>query len=211
MILFFVSCMSKKINQMDIVIDSLQTQNLILQAQIMDIETRVIEMEKPVKEMKLAYDERSTSSASSSGFQNADVVLKMEPKMPEIIEAEMKGSYITKFLISKTQIEQMDHLLDLHLQELHKLVRFIPHRSSDEATYEFIDGYRMTGIAKGTLIHQLGLKNGDILVAVNGKFVPQLSESRVKDTWRVAKETGEFTFLIVRRKQYRIFYYGLDK
>ena len=211
MILFLVSCMSKKMNQMDAALDRLQMENSILQAQVVDLESRVAEIEKPVKEMKSAYDELPKSRARASGSQSTDTVQKMEPKMPEIIEAEMKSSSITKFLISKTQIEQMDHVLDLHLQELYQLVRLIPHRSSDEATHEFIDGYTMAGIANGSFVHQLGLRNGDILVAINGTFVSQPSELRMKDAWRVAKKTDGFTFLIVRRKKYRIFHYGLEK
>ena len=84
MILFFMACMSKKINQMEEEIESLQTQNRLLEARVIELETSVGEMEKPVKDMEailsILYKTGMSADASTS-----DSIVKKSKSDPNIL------------------------------------------------------------------------------------------------------------------------------
>ena len=198
--------MSKKMIQMDKEIEEIQSHNRVLEARVLQLEASVDEMEEPVEEIKITLENFYKSGVypdSPTPDSNPTVtVQKFDPKISAIIEVAMVEAPVTKILISKVQIEQLDQL-----QDIYKVLRVIPNSSSDGS----MDGYRLAGIPYDSITHQLGLRNGDILVAVNGQSVYLQSDSQVKQAWQAGKDSGTFTFLIERRNRYQILHYDLEK
>jgi len=87
-------------------------------------------------------------------------------------------------------------LVDKYLGDLEgisRLGRAIPHRGADGA----IDGYRLSGIRRGTVGEKLGIRNGDIVHKVNGYDLTSISEA-MKAFQELQKEDS-FNFELTRR------------
>ena len=96
----------------------------------------------------------------------------------------------------KTVVEQS--VIDGAMGDLAALssqVRVVPHKGSDGA----IDGYRLSAIRKGSLFEKLGIKNGDIVHAVNGQALT--SSDGALQVYSSLKSERSFTFDITRRNQ----------
>ena len=74
-------------------------------------------------------------------------------------------------------------------------VRVVPHKGADGE----IDGYRLSGIRKGSVFEQLGIKNGDIVHTVNGKALT--STSNAMDAYSSLQNERSFSFEITRRSK----------
>ncbi len=72
-------------------------------------------------------------------------------------------------------------------------VRALLHRASDGV----FDGYRLVGVRRGTLAEQLGLRNGDLVHAINGWAVT--SSELAQDALERGFAEGRFGLTITRR------------
>lgn len=109
-------------------------------------------------------------------------------------KAKSDDDGITKDGDNKYTVDQS--LVDQYLGDLEgisKLGRAIPHRGSDGS----IDGYRLSGIRRGTAGEKLGIRNGDIVHKVNGYDLTSMSEA-MKAFQELQKEDS-FNFELTRR------------
>ena len=74
-------------------------------------------------------------------------------------------------------------------------LRAVPHKGPDGN----IDGYRLSGIRKGSTIEQLGVKNGDIIHSVNGKELTSVSNAM--DAYSSLGSEKSFSFEVTRKNQ----------
>lgn len=74
-------------------------------------------------------------------------------------------------------------------------MRVSPHKGSDGQ----IDGYKVSSIRKGSLFDKLGIKNGDIVHAVNGQALT--SAEGALGVYQTLKSEKSFTFDISRKSQ----------
>jgi general secretion pathway protein C len=81
------------------------------------------------------------------------------------------------------------------LDALSKMARAIPHRGPDGN----VDGYRLSGIRRGSPLDQLGVKNGDIVHGVNGTGLS--SPQGAMGAFSSLQSESNFNFEITRRGQ----------
>lgn len=74
-------------------------------------------------------------------------------------------------------------------------IRVVPHKGADGE----IDGYRLSGIRKGSMFEKLGIKNGDIVHSVNGKALT--STNAALDAYNGLQNENSFSFDITRRSK----------
>lgn len=86
-------------------------------------------------------------------------------------------------------------------EKLASQMRVTPHKGADGQ----IEGYRMSGIRRNSLFSKLGIKNGDIVHAVNGK--PLTSVSSAMSAYETLQKEKNFSFEITRRNQRQTFEY----
>ena len=79
------------------------------------------------------------------------------------------------------------------LEGISRMGRALLHRGADG---EF-DGYRLSAIRRNTLADQLGIKNGDIIHAVNGQ--PLNSVQSAMNAYNTLRTDSSFCFEISRR------------
>ncbi len=82
-----------------------------------------------------------------------------------------------------------------NLESLATQVRASPHKGPDGE----VDGFRLSAIKQGSLFSKLGIKNGDIVHAVNG--TPLTSTEGAMSAYGSLKNQGSFSFEITRRNQ----------
>jgi len=97
----------------------------------------------------------------------------------------------TKFVIERSLYERYMGDLDA----ISRMGRAIPHRGADGE----IDGYRLSGVRRDSLGSQIGIKNGDIIHAVNGK--PLISMKDALDALGTLQSESAFQFDVTRRGQ----------
>ncbi len=78
-----------------------------------------------------------------------------------------------------------------------KLGRAVPHRGANGR----IDGYRVSGIRRGTLPELMGVKNGDVIHSVNGW--PLTTVQQATSAAAALAEHDAYVFQITRRSQQR--------
>lgn len=106
------------------------------------------------------------------------------------------GSGVAKADDNKFTVERS--LIDQYLANPEALagqVRVTPHKGSDGA----IDGYRLSGIRRGSPFEQLGIKNGDIIHSVNGKALTSTSDAM--NAYQSLQNESSFSFEITRRSK----------
>jgi type II secretion system protein C len=89
-------------------------------------------------------------------------------------------------------------LIDKYLGDmdaLSRMARAIPHRGSDGE----IDGYRLSGIRRSSPLSQLGIRNGDVIHAVNGS--PLTSMPDAMNAYQSLQSQSSFNFDVTRRGQ----------
>jgi len=100
--------------------------------------------------------------------------------------------------VSETSFVVDRDLVDRYLGDLDSLARMgraIPHRGPDGE----IDGYRLSGIRRRTIGEKLGIKNGDIVHAVNGH--PLTSMQGAMSAYTSLQSESSFNFEVTRRGQ----------
>ncbi len=81
------------------------------------------------------------------------------------------------------------------MESITKLGRALLHRGPDGS----FDGYRLAAIRRNTLADQLGIKNGDIIHAVNGE--PLTSLQAAMNAYNTMQNESNFCFEITRRRK----------
>ncbi len=82
-------------------------------------------------------------------------------------------------------------------------IRAVPHKGADGN----IDGYRLSGVRKGSVFEQLGVKNGDIIHSVNGKDLTSVSNAM--DAYSSLQSEKAFTFEVTRKNQRQTMQYDV--
>ena len=90
-----------------------------------------------------------------------------------------------------------------NIDALASQVRAIPHRGSDGE----IDGFRLSAIRRGSLLHKLGIKNGDIVHSVNGQ--PLMSAAGAMSAYQSLQNERSFEFDLTRRNKKQTFDYTI--
>jgi type II secretion system protein C len=111
-------------------------------------------------------------------------------------ESDDDDEDVSKLGENRYQVDQS--LVDEALENPDKLatqIRVIPHKGSDGE----IDGYRLSGVRRGSLFDKLGVKNGDIVHGVNGRNLTSASEAL--DAYQSLQSDQRFSFDISRRSQ----------
>ncbi len=72
-------------------------------------------------------------------------------------------------------------------------VRALPHKGADGA----VDGFRLAAIRRGSILAGLGIRNGDIVQAING--YPLTGAEEAMQAFEGSKDATEFRIGIVRR------------
>ncbi|MCB9742765.1 MAG: hypothetical protein H6741_11995 [Alphaproteobacteria bacterium] len=104
----------------------------------------------------------------------------------------------------KTIVERS--VVDDALNNVDKLagqIRAVPHKGPDGE----IDGFRLSAIRRGTLFDKLGIKNGDIVHAVNG--MPLTSTEGALSAYQTLSSSAEFSFDVTRRNSRQTFDYEI--
>ncbi len=100
--------------------------------------------------------------------------------------------------ISETQFQVDRGMLDGAMGDIASLagqIRATPHKGPNGE----IDGFRLSSIRQGSMFSQLGIKNGDIVHAVNG--TPLTSTEGAMGAYGSLKSQKAFTFEVTRRNQ----------
>lgn len=121
------------------------------------------------------------------------------PNWTELIEEKTKAATIIEQKISKALLDSLNDA-----QELNNQIRITPHTSAEG----YLDGYRLTGIRRNSIPDQMGIKNGDILMALNDK--PFSSPDDFMKHYQQAKNARSFTFLITRRGKPQLLKYSIE-
>ena len=106
------------------------------------------------------------------------------------------GEGVTK--LSETQFQVDRGMLDGAMGDIASLagqIRATPHKGPNGE----VDGFRLSSIRQGSMFSQLGIKNGDIVHAVNG--TPLTSTEGAMGAYGSIKSQKAFTFEVTRRNQ----------
>jgi len=79
----------------------------------------------------------------------------------------------------------------------------VPHKGSDGE----VDGYRLSAIRRGSLFDKLGIKNGDVVHAVNG--LPLTNMEGAMSAFQSLQSEDEFSFDVTRRNKKSTFEYEI--
>lgn len=90
-----------------------------------------------------------------------------------------------------------------NVESLATKIRVVPHKGSDGS----VDGYRLSAIRRGSLFDKLGIKNGDVVHAVNG--MPLTSMDGAMSAFQSLQSEAEFTFDVTRRNKKSTFEYEI--
>ena len=97
----------------------------------------------------------------------------------------------TKYLVDQSVVDSAMGNLEMLAAQVHAS----PHKGPDGQ----VDGYRLSAIRKGTLLDKLGIKNGDVVKAANGK--PLNSTEGAMGAFQSLSSEKSFSFDITRRSQ----------
>jgi general secretion pathway protein C len=104
-----------------------------------------------------------------------------------------------KFVVDQALV---DKILE-NPEALYTQIRAVPHKGPDGQ----VDGYRLSGIRRKSVFHQLGIKNGDIVHGVNGKSLNSMSAAM--DAFNGLQNDKNFSFDITRRNNKKTFEYEI--
>ena len=90
-----------------------------------------------------------------------------------------------------------------NVESLATKIRVVPHKGSDGE----VDGYRLSAIRRGSLFDKLGIKNGDVVHAVNG--LPLTSMEGAMSAFQSLQSEDEFSFDVTRRNKKSTFEYEI--
>lgn len=202
--IFFLACMSGRIEKLENNISDLQVKNQALEARVTQLEKELKEVEQsvaPVKTFSKLFDAslRSSESLSEDTLQTQSSETESQRRSDKIISREKNASskeiLLSKELQQRTKSDLKSAILSL---------RLIPWNNADR----LLEGYRVSGVRKVSLPYQLGIKNGDIVIAVNGKPVYPTSEAM--DRYGELGNGYPIHVLIIRRGQNVILKYSVN-
>lgn len=155
----------------------------IKDATIVSIEQRMIRLKRgDGREEILRMDEDAAPAPTTES--------RVETSSEDTIEGiEKLGE--NRYAVDRSIIAK--YLTDL--DALSKMARAIPHRGPDGN----VDGYRLSGIRRGSPLDQLGVKNGDIVHGVNGTGLS--SPQGAMGAFSSLQSESNFNFEITRRGQ----------
>lgn len=104
-----------------------------------------------------------------------------------------------KFIVDQ---EVIDAALE-NPEKLYSQIRAVPHKGADGE----IDGYRLSGIRRKSVFHNLGIKNGDVVHSVNGKGLDSMQNAM--EAYNSLQNDKNFSFEITRRNQRQTFEYEI--
>lgn len=138
-------------------------------------------------EQKRVCTEANICICMDQGSQSAAAVASNAPPAEGGVEKLSEN----KFQVERGVLEQaMGNMESLATQ-----IRASPHKGPDGE----IDGFRLSAIKQNSLFSKLGVKNGDIVHAVNG--TPLTSTEGAMSAYGSLKNQGSFTLEITRRNQ----------
>jgi type II secretion system protein C len=105
----------------------------------------------------------------------------------------------THFVVEQALIDQML----ANPEKLYSQIRAVPHKDASGA----IDGYRLSGIRRKSVFSQLGIKNGDVVHAVNGKAMGSMGQAM--EAFNSLQNEKNFTFEVTRRNNRQTFEYEI--
>ena len=100
--------------------------------------------------------------------------------------------------LSDTKFQVDKSVIDGAMGDLDKLAGQVRVSPKKDASGN-IEGYRLSAIRRGSLLEKLGIKNGDVVHAVNGQ--PLTSTQGALATYQTLQNERAFTFEITRRNQ----------
>ena len=189
MYMLLMGCMSAKINKLEQDIAAVQMQNAALEAQVVQLEADVQKMEQSMEQLQPVIDMIENFGVSSPPAQKKK---GLPPDWEKTNTENSKNAPIINISLTKEQIA----LINQHNTE-NRLLRTTLNKTEDG----YIKGYRLTGIRRMSLPDELGFKNGDILVAVNGK--PIYPKEEALKRYEEVQQASSFTLLLIRRNKYQ--------
>mgnify|MGYP006185145083 CR=1 FL=1 len=151
-------------------------------ATVIAIEKRLIRLRRGNgQEEVLAMEEDSTGSARSTRGKTKELT--------DEEGIEKVGEY--KYIVDRSLVDK--YLGDL--DAISKMARASPHRGSDGV----IDGYRLSGVRRGSPLDKLGIKNGDVINTVNGTSLSSVSGAM--GAFNSMQSESSFNFEVNRRGQ----------
>lgn len=154
-------------------------------AEIIRIEQKLVHLRRgngSIELLKISDEPEKPTSRTASTTSTTEAA-KGEGGIEQLSE--------TSFVVDRSLLEK--HLSDL--DGLSRLGRALLHRGSDG---EF-DGYRLSAIRRGTVVDQLGIKNGDIIHSVNGQALNSVQGAM--SAYQNLMNESSFTFEVTRRGQ----------
>jgi general secretion pathway protein C len=150
-------------------------------------------------EQRKVYIRRSDGDIEYLAMDPDKVVAAGEAAGGETETAGVSKADDTHFVIEQALIDEML----ANPEKLYSQIRAVPHK---DASGE-IDGYRLSGIRKKSVFGKLGVKNGDVVHAVNGKTLTSMSAGM--EAFNSLQNEKSFNFEITRRNQRQTFEYEI--
>ena len=161
---------------------------LLDEAEIIGIEQKQVKLRRKDGEIEyLAMEEeapkRSTRPSKKTDSDEEDGITK---------DGE-------KIIVERSVVDDAMNNID----SLASKIRVVPHKGSDGE----IDGYRLSAIRRGSLFDKLGIKNGDVVHAVNGMALT--STDGAFSAYQTLQNESSFSFDVTRRNQRSTFEYEI--
>lgn len=165
--------------------------SLLDEATIVRIEQRKVIIRRSDGTVEyIAMEEGASFKKEDGGGSKAE-------KSSEDDEIQKAGD--NKYVVDQ---ELVDKIME-NPEKLYSQVRVVPHKGADGE----VDGYRLSGIRRNSFFARLGVKNGDIVHAVNGK--PLTSMSAAMDAYNSMQDSKDFSFELTRRNKKQTFEYEI--
>lgn len=120
-------------------------------------------------------------------------------KSDEKEENGVESAGENKFIVDAELVEEAMK----NPEKLASQIRVAPHKDSSGN----IDGYRLSGIRRNSLFKKLGIKNGDVVHAVNGQGLTSMSSAM--NAYESLQNDKNFSFEVTRRNQRQTFEYEI--
>jgi type II secretion system protein C len=149
-------------------------------ATIVEIEPKRVTIERDGQREVITMGEEGTKTSPSGASKTSSA------------ETDDEGIGQVDEFNFEIERETLDKYLG-DLDGLSRMGRARPHKDADGK----VDGYRLSGIRRNSIASQLGIKNGDVVHAVNGHNLTSMKEAM--DAWQSLQSEGSFSFDVTRR------------
>lgn len=162
---------------------------LLDEAEIIEIEQKQVKLRRKNGEIEyLAMEEEAPKRSSRS---------TAPPKDDDEEDGISKDG--DKIIVERSVVDDAMNNID----SLASKIRVVPHKGPDGE----IDGYRLSAIRRGSLFDKLGIKNGDVVHAVNGMALT--STDGAFSAYQTLQNESAFSFDVTRRNQRSTFEYEI--